>query len=512
MRTNADNETNTDNEKINSEKHNEYTANIRSITHYVKNTDESILLVCLYETLNDLKWLPEHFPNIKYLDVDKDHPNFIRDWFNIPAPPREVVAVRYVALGAEILKSVAGYAEYQRELLNEKPHVMMLWLPQGIFNDFVRMAANFWDWHTGGIFDFAGYSGHQTQQRVPKYDQILESDLLESDENHEKNPVSEDLERIIQIIEDDMIAIDEELADKNPDFSYIARKYALIAKRYGAMDKWQKASEFYEKAVHFYQDLAQKKPNMFLIDLAENTRQLSISQAKTDQEESALESIKQAVILYRDLIARSDLFLPNLAKALMDLSACQVEMNDHSGAQEAVGEAVQIYRTLMQQDFNAFARELTAFLGILSLLQREEGHLTEALESNVEAVKILRTLAETNSETALPDLALSLSILSVHYSAAQKRQEARDSGAEMVGIYRKLAKAQPNMFLPRLANGLQMLSMYQSDLGYPTGALESTVEAVQIYRELAKGHSEIFAKELEKSLDQLSQYQKNTPS
>ena len=125
---------------------------------YLDNTQSSVLMVCLYSSRTDIEAVEKQLERpITPLEINPENLSFIRAWTALPPEPRLTVSVRYFA-GPKFLEDMAGYANYQRDLLERQKHAMLFWLPSEFFERFVELAPNFWAWHSGGLFDFAGYA------------------------------------------------------------------------------------------------------------------------------------------------------------------------------------------------------------------------------------------------------------------------------------------------------------------------------------------------------------------
>jgi hypothetical protein len=485
----------------------DYAKNIRRIENYIKNTDESILLICLYRTLNDLEWLPEYFPNVKYLDANEKTPNFIRDWFNIPAPPREIVAVRYTGTGQETLKSISGYAEFQRELLNERPHVMIFCLPDVYFPDFARMAANFLDWHSGNLFDFSNYSNIVLEKNNFDYEKLLDQRYVESKKNINKNEILETIDMYIGDIEN-------EIELNNPDLSYIARKYNLISRNYYSIDCGQKALEYQEKSTIIFRLLAKEKPNLYNIILADGLYDLSIYNDNQGNKTAALDFAKEAVEIYENIpnYLNSSEIQKKIAQSWEKMSEYYNNSKNIKKALESMDKCVKIYEKLYNEDTIEYSLEFSISLMNLGIINYSMGWLEKAIDSGEKSIIIARKMYEKKSLTATEILANSFRFLSLVEFESGNFRYAADLISEAVEIYKNVKIEAYGAFLPKIAANIYYLSEIKNEISDANGAIDTIKEAIAIYEKLNGEQPGKFSQELEKSLELLEQYQKNTPS
>ena len=146
---------------------------------YLTHTQSSILLVCLYSSRTNIEAVEKQLERpITPLEIDPENLSFIRAWTALPSEPRLTVSVRYFA-GPRFLGDMAGYANYQRDLLERQNHAMLFWLPSEFFEHFVELAPNFWAWHSGGLFDFAGFAPTAQPSKVQ-----FDFPVLEQNETH----------------------------------------------------------------------------------------------------------------------------------------------------------------------------------------------------------------------------------------------------------------------------------------------------------------------------------------
>jgi tetratricopeptide (TPR) repeat protein len=223
---------------------------------------------------------------------------------------------------------------------------------------------------------------------------------------------------------------------------------------------------------------------------------LSTCQSSLGQLELALGSIREAVKLYRDLVAtRTDAYFPRLSIALNYLAECQGALGEHEEALVSAQESVQIRRDLIAARPDRCQNDLVVPLNNLSRHQIKAGRLEQALANSEEAVKIGRDFA-AGSDEALSRLANSLVNLSTCQSSLGQHEQAIVSVQEALEIYRGFAATRPDSYLPALAVTLSNLAAHQRGFGALKNCIENAQEAVKIQRHLVMGHPDSFLSNL----------------
>jgi tetratricopeptide (TPR) repeat protein len=234
---------------------------------------------------------------------------------------------------------------------------------------------------------------------------------------------------------------------------------------------------------------------------------LSIRQSAVGQWETALATNEEAVVLYRELMARNrDAYLPELAMALNNLANRQREAGQRETALATAEQAIALRRELVTRDRDTFLPNLAMSLNNLAVMQSDAGKKNEALVTAQEAVVVYRELAARNRDAALSDLAMSLNTLALRQLAAKHQNEALVAAHETAALYRELAGRNRDAFLPDLAMSLNNLATIQSDRQRET-ALATAWEAATLYKELAERNPDAFLSDLAVSLTTLARLQ-----
>ncbi|KAG9125712.1 POC1 centriolar protein A [Ceratobasidium sp. 392] len=224
-----------------------------------------------------------------------------------------------------------------------------------------------------------------------------------------------------------------------------------------------------------------------------------------DRLEEALEASKEVVLAYRHLTEDDPkVYMPELANSLKWLSVSQSSLGNHTEALAAAEEAVKLIRQLASDHPSSLKDELSSSLHTISNRLSSVGRHKEALASIEEAVQLRRQLAADRPATFTPDLALSLNNLSIRLSDFGRYDEALAAIEETVQLYRQLAADRPDAFTPDLAISLNNLSIRLSDFGRHDEALAVIEEAVQLRRQLAADRPGAFTPDLAMSLYNLA--------
>jgi tetratricopeptide (TPR) repeat protein len=258
------------------------------------------------------------------------------------------------------------------------------------------------------------------------------------------------------------------------------------------------------EAVDICRQLALRRPNVFLSNLAASLNNLGSSLSHLGLCEDALNATLEAVDIYRQLaLQRPDALLPDLAASLITLGKILNELGQREDALNATLEAVDIYRQLALRKPEAFLPSLATSLNNLGSDLSSLGRREDALKITQEAVEIRRQLARQRPDAFLPDLATSLHNLGGDLGDLGLHEDALNVTLEAVKIYRQLVLRRPDAFLSDLALSLMNLGSIFNKLDRREDALKITLEAVKIYRQLALRSPDALLPNLALSLNNL---------
>jgi tetratricopeptide (TPR) repeat protein/nucleoside phosphorylase len=265
------------------------------------------------------------------------------------------------------------------------------------------------------------------------------------------------------------VKIDEELADKRPDafLPNLAMSLSNLGNRYSELGRREEALLAIEQALKRNEELAVKRPDAFLPNLALSLNNLGAMYSELGRREEALAATQRAVEIREELAAkRPDAFLPNLAVSLNNLGGRYNELGRREEALAATQRAVKLYEELAAKRPDAFLPDLARSLNNLGVIHSGLERREEALAATQRAVKLYEELAAKRSDAFLPDLALSLNNLGVMHAELGRREEAQVATERAVTLYEELAAKRPDAFLPDLARSLAVRSKVHSSLGH----------------------------------------------
>ena len=317
-----------------------------------------------------------------------------------------------------------------------------------------------------------------------------------------------ELRRIAAELDKAVVAAVSPLADdlKDPhQYMILANSITSLSRRFSDLGQRENALNTIGEAVSLYRELTKVLPAIGLPKLATSLSDMSKCFSDLGQREKALAASKEAVEISRDLAAvRPEAFLPDLAGCLNIRSICLYDLGRHEEALNAIEEAVAIRRDLVTVDAEAFRSELGQSLLNLSTYLSNLGQREEALAASEEAAMIGQDLAVANPDAFRPALAVYLNNLSNHLSKLGRHDEALSVIRDAVALGRDLTAAIPEAFRPDLARSLANLSNRFFDLGRHEEGLAAIAEAVALYRDLEATHRAAFHPDLAKSLNNLA--------
>lgn len=146
----------------------------------------------------------------------------------------------------------------------------------------------------------------------------------------------------------------------------------------------QEAYRHLQYELSFLRGLVRRRP-MFCDVLADRLETMSQVQLALGNEPRALETVTEAVAIYRALIEKHpDRYTGRLARVLLKQAALLAHMGRHGEALAAIEPAVQDYRRLSIRDRNAYLPSLAT---ALSRQADELGHLDRITEARAAAAE-----------------------------------------------------------------------------------------------------------------------------
>jgi tetratricopeptide (TPR) repeat protein len=424
---------------------------LERLENFLAHSPERLLIFCLYSTLDDVKYVQETLQNklglaIERAVIDKTQPNPLQPLYDLPPKPPRVVFAVYQGNLDQDLHETAGYANTQRDAFADMDHTLVFWLGEVAFPQFVRLAPDFWAWHSGGLFELQGLV------EAPKLGEVLRQ--TEAGLPEQRLIDVPGLQRRAEAYRAILDSYTNPTAD---DLPYLARTHYRLASVLQDLRQYPEALKHLDQA----EALAKQLNNQDLLAQSLNLRGIVL--AELGRREEALNPTQEAVDLYRKLAQTNPAaYNPDLAGSLNNLGAMLSELGRREEALSPTQEAVELYRKLAQTNPAAYNPDLAGSLNNLGAMLSDLGRREEALSPTQEAVDIRRKLAQTNPAAFNPDLAASLNNLGIWLSDLGRREEALSPTQEAVDLYRKLAQTNPAAYNPYLAVSLLTLShMYR---------------------------------------------------
>jgi Tetratricopeptide repeat len=258
---------------------------------------------------------------------------------------------------------------------------------------------------------------------------------------------------------------------------------------------YAQAEDEIRKALRIYRKLANRRPEVYLPDVALTLGNHALHLRELGQIWDAVAEDTESADIYRKLAGPRPELLPDLVDALIRLYLHYDELSELGRAHEAIAEAVSITRQLMASDpETSRPQHATA-------LQHLAANLV-ALDRTAEAVTAARASLSAGRVLARqqPDLfdglaAETAHVLGLALAASQRYRKARHAYAEALGRYRRLAERDADTYRVDVAAGCTDLAVTQQALGDRRGgvrrALRSNRIAETILHELIKAGHEL---------------------
>ncbi|MEZ4632649.1 MAG: tetratricopeptide repeat protein [Deinococcales bacterium] len=348
---------------------------LRRLRILIEDTeDKGVLIFALYNLFADVegvqKQLSQQLGQTIALDIlEKEQLDPLKPILGLDKDKRKIIFVVYRGDLGEELNTMAGYANYGRELLKDVPHVLVMWLSSSALPLFIAKAPDFWAWHSGGLFDFESPldTNLETREGVTRGESF-------GYEGYEPSKLLRQLDNYAAIIK-----AQEE--SSKPDDNYIARTYLNMSKLAGNLGKHQEALQYSQKAL----ELAEEQQDEALIAQALNS--LGVNYSDLGKRQEAFKATERAVDI-REKLAQSnpDAFLPDLATSLNNLGKMYSDLGQRSEALKATERSVAIREKLAQSNPDAFLPDLAMSLNNLGIRYSNLGQRSEALKATERAV------------------------------------------------------------------------------------------------------------------------------
>ncbi len=251
-------------------------------------------------------------------------------------------------------------------------------------------------------------------------------------------------------------------------------------------------------------DNADRGSRIFKVALAAALSNLSMLLAQLQDQQAAIDALRDCIALRRELAMASRLeFEPELARSLHNLAKRLAEMGDKQTALESAAEAVAIRRRLASTDPAMHASALARSLSNLSVRFAESGASQKALIAMRESIRILRRLTRIGHPCAETDLARTLGNLARILVRNGDQRNGATTMWESVRVWMRVHRAHPE-HAPDLAEALHSFALILASAGQGLMAVTAAERSVRIMRRLAQRDPRRFEPNLARSLNTLS--------
>jgi tetratricopeptide (TPR) repeat protein len=305
------------------------------------------------------------------------------------------------------------------------------------------------------------------------------------------------------------LKIFRQLAEKKPDafLQDVAMTLNNLGVFYRANQKMLQAEGAYNEALKIYRQLAGKNPDAFLPDLAMTLNNLGDYYGINNKMPQAEAAYKEALLIQRQLADKNpDTFLPDVAMTLNNLGLYYQANQKMPQSEAAYNEALLIYKQLADKNPDAFLPNFATTLNNLGLYYQANQKMPQSEAAYNEALSICRQLADKNPDAFLPNFATTLNNLGLYYRANQKIPQAEATYNEALSIFRQLTDKNPDAFLPNFATTLNNLGVFYQDNQKMPQAEGAYNEALKIRRQLAEKNPDAFLPDLAMTLNNLGIY------
>ena len=269
-------------------------------------------------------------------------------------------------------------------------------------------------------------------------------------------------------------------------------------------NQFKKAIDRYNEVLTLYRDLAKKKPDIYLYNIASTLNNLGMLLIDINEIEGAKDHYIEALKIFRTLAEKdSDKYLHNVANSLNNLGTLLGTINEIEGAKVQLKKALKIYRTLAEKNPDIYLPSIASTLDNLGVLLSDNNEIEEAKEHYYKALRIKRTLAKKNPNLYMPDVAFTLNNLGVLLRAMNEMKGAKDHYNEALNIYRRLSEKNPVIYLPKIASILSNLGVLLSDSNEMREAEVHFNESLKIRITLAEKNPDAYLPDVASTMNNL---------
>lgn len=258
-----------------------------------------------------------------------------------------------------------------------------------------------------------------------------------------------------------------------------------VMRRYGSWTVQSgdssKALPYCEESVLLARQLAKMEGTPDARDrLASCLHTLSFAFGRAREGRRALECIREAVEIRRDLIKEDAKYEERLASSLQNLSNYESEFaGDQQASLQAVNEAIAVYEKIWLHDAKKHDREYARAMQNLAARRWEDGDLNGSLVSLRTAVGRFQALYDADPSSNSDGLASSLMALSHRLSNSGDLKSSLDCAIRATDLRERLTATSPASFGSDFVDGLRVISDRHAELGSFRAALSVAEDALR---------------------------------
>ena len=242
---------------------------------------------------------------------------------------------------------------------------------------------------------------------------------------------------------------------------------------------YSEAEISFNEALKIYRELAKKKSDTYLPDVAMTLNNLGVLQSNNNEHSKAKISYNEALKIRKELAEKNrETYLPQVANTLNNMGNLQRVKHEYSEAEVSYKEALKMYMEFAYKDPEAYLHNVATTLINLGNLLSDKHEYSQAEVSYKEALRVYRKLAEMNSNAYIPNVALTLTNIARLLVLKDEYAEAETAFKEALKIQRELSNKNSKAYLPDVAYTLVCLSqfhIYNKEL-----SLKYAKEAIEI--------------------------------
>lgn len=197
--------------------------------------------------------------------------------------------------------------------------------------------------------------------------------------------------------------IQRQMYDRDPGSERLGLARALVdlGNSYRSLNEMKPALEITNEAISLLKPLDPHGDEEYQSLLATALNNAGTIMYAENRPDIALDTIRFAVEIYRNLAHKYPDLLPDLALMLTNLGGIQMELNDLEAADKTLSEALIVRRLLADRQPDRFRMEVAKTLINIGVMRKSSGHFEAALDRYLEATEIFAEQAEVHPDSQL---------------------------------------------------------------------------------------------------------------